>query len=125
IYAPHLREISRTWGSYLERIGYHVRDWFLGRMDQFRDIPRGVIAHSTHVRGIGACIDGVEKPRISVVLATGIPEATCRKISLEYLDPDSVREEDYQGRENEGILFVDHAGEILHRLARDKPAGGS
>ena len=23
----------------------------------------------------------------------------------------------YQGRETEGVLFVDHAGEILHRLA--------
>ncbi len=120
IYAPHVREISRTWGRYLERTGYHVRDWFLGRMDQFSDIPRGVLAHSTHVRGIGAFVDGVEKPRIAVVLATGIPEATCRKISLGYRDPASIRLQDYQGREDEGVLFVDHAGEILHRLATDR-----
>ena len=53
IFAPHVKEVSRTWGRYLERIGYHVRDWFLGRMEQFSDIPRGVLAHSTHVRGIG------------------------------------------------------------------------
>jgi nickel-dependent lactate racemase len=125
IYAPHLREISRTWGRYLERIGYHVRDWFLGRMDQFRDIPRGVVAHSTHVRGIGTFVDGVEKPRIEVALATGIPEAVCRKINLAYMDPASVRVEDYQGREDEGVLFVDHAGEILHRLAKDRPVVGA
>jgi len=125
IYAPHLREISTTWGRYLERIGYHVRDWFLGRMDQFRDIPRGVIAHSTHVRGIGSVIDGVEKPRIDVILATAIPEATCRKINLGYMSPGSIRVEDYQSRENEGVLFVDHAGEILHRLAQDRPAGSA
>ena len=122
ILAPHVREISRTWGPYLERTGYHVRDWFLGRMEQFRDIPRGVLAHSTHVRGIGTVIDGVEKPRIEVVLATGIPEATCRKINLGYRDPSALRVEDYQGREDEGVLFVDHAGEILHRLTKDRTA---
>ncbi|MGA2766409.1 MAG: lactate racemase domain-containing protein [Spirochaetia bacterium] len=125
IFAPHVKEVSRTWGRYLERIGYHVRDWFLGRMEQFRDIPRGVLAHSTHVRGIGTCIDGVEKPRIDVVLATGIPEETCRRINLGYRDPSSIRVEDYQGRENEGVLFVDHAGEILHRLAKDRAARSS
>ena len=64
IHAPHVREISRTWGRYIERTGYHVRDWFLGRMESFRDIPRGVLAHSTHVRGIGTFENGVEKPRI-------------------------------------------------------------
>ncbi len=122
ILAPHVREISRTWGRYLERTGYHVRDWFLGRMEKFRDIPRGVLAHSTHVRGIGTVVDGVEKPRIEVVLATGIPEATCRKINLGYRDPAALRVEDYQGREDEGVLFVDHAGEILHRLTKDRAA---
>ncbi|HVP17594.1 MAG TPA: lactate racemase domain-containing protein [Spirochaetia bacterium] len=125
IYAPHVRDISRTWGRYLERTGYHVRDWFLGRMEQFRDIPRGVLAHSTHVRGIGTFADGVEKPRIDVVLATGISEDTCRKINLGYRDPSTVRVEDYRGKEDEGVLFVDHAGEILHRLARDRAAGGA
>ncbi len=122
IYAPHLREISRTWGRYIERIGYHTRDWFLGRMDEFRDIPRGVIAHSTHVRGIGTFADGVEKPRIDVVLATGIPEEVCRRINLGYRDPATVRVEDYRNREEEGVLFVDHAGEVLHRLAKDRAA---
>ncbi|HUI72290.1 MAG TPA: lactate racemase domain-containing protein [Spirochaetia bacterium] len=122
IYGPHVREISRTWGHYLERTGYHVRDWFLRRMDQFRDIPRGVLAHSTHVRGIGQFVDGVEKPRISVVLATGIPEDLCRKINLGYRNPATIRLEDYQGKEDEGVLFVDHAGEILHRLAKDREA---
>jgi nickel-dependent lactate racemase len=125
ILAPQVREISRTWGTYLERTGYHVRDWFLGRMDQFRDIPRGVLAHSSHVRGIGVCVDGVEKPRIDVVLATGIPEATCKRINLGYMDPATVRVEDYQEREKDGVLFVDHAGEILHRLASDRAGAGT
>ncbi|MBN1837811.1 MAG: hypothetical protein JW820_18285, partial [Spirochaetales bacterium] len=116
IYGPHIREVSRTWGRYLERIGYHVRDYYLSQMERFREVPRAVLAHSTHVKGLGRYEGGVERSRIEVVLATGIPEAMCRQINLGYLDPAAVRLEDYQGREEEGVLCVDHAGEILHRL---------
>jgi nickel-dependent lactate racemase len=116
IYAPHITEISRTWGSYMEKIGYHVRDYFLSRPGQFTDIPRGVLAHSTHVRGIGTVENGIEKPRIEVVLASAIPPGMCGKISLGYLDPSTVNPDDYRNREAEGILFVENAGEILHRL---------
>jgi nickel-dependent lactate racemase len=120
IYAPHLKEVSFTWGKHLERVGYHVRDYFLAQMERFADVPRGVLAHSTHVKGLGTYENGVERPRIEVVLATGIPEESCRRINLGYLDPASVRLADYQGREAEGVLFVDHAGEVLHRLAGEK-----
>jgi lactate racemase len=59
----------------------------------------------------------VERPRIDVVLATGIPEFKCRQINLGYLNPDEIRISDYVSREEESILFVDHAGEILYKLA--------
>ncbi len=120
IWGPQIKEISRTWGAQLEKIGYHVRDYFLTRMNMFKGIPRGVLAHSTHVRGDGAFADGVERARVDVILATGIPEPVCRKINLGYMDPASIRREDYEGREEEGILFVDHAGEILHRLESER-----
>jgi nickel-dependent lactate racemase len=116
IYAPHIRDISRSWGKHLEKIGYHVCDYFLAQMDQFKDIPRGVLAHSTHVRGTGTYQNGVEKPRVEVVLATAIPKDKCEQINLGYLDPEEIRIEDYLDREEDGILFVDHAGEILYRL---------
>jgi len=51
-----------------------------------------------------------------VVLATSIPRETCDRINLGYMDPSKIRLSDYTGREEEGILFVDHAGEILYRL---------
>ena len=114
VYGPHIREISRTWGSYLERVGYHVADYFRGRMEQFGDIPRGVLAHSALVRGEGSFRDGVERPRIDVVLATGIAPELCARIDLGYLDPAAVNPDDYRDREAEGILYVDHAGETLH-----------
>jgi nickel-dependent lactate racemase len=116
IYAPHVKEISRTWGKHIERIGYHTRDYFLSRMDQFRDIPRGVLAHLTHVKGTGTWEGGVERPHVNVVLATSIPREKCRQVNLGYMDPRSIQLSDYMNKEDEGILFVDHAGEILHRL---------
>ncbi len=115
IYGPHIRSISHTWGTHLTRIGYHVRDFFLKQMDRYKDIPRGVLAHSSHVKGLGTYEGGVEKPRIEVVLATSIPEETCRRINLGFMDHSAIRLDEYQGREDEGVLFVDHAGEVLHR----------
>jgi nickel-dependent lactate racemase len=117
IYAPHITEISYTHGKWLDKIGYHTRDYFLKRMDQFAGVPRGVIAHSTHVKGIGTYIDGVERPRANVVLATGISRQRCKKVNLDYLNPDDINIADYENRQDEGILLVHHAGEVLHRLS--------
>ena len=119
IYAPHITEISVTHGRVIERIGYHVRDYFVKQMDKFSDVPGGVMAHSTHVRGIGTFEDGIEKGRISVVLAAGIPEPLCKKIDLGYRDPQSIRIRDWQNREEEGYLYVAKAGEMLYRLKND------
>jgi nickel-dependent lactate racemase len=120
LYAPHIDEISVTHGELIERIGYHVRDYFLKQRDHFADIPGGVMAHSTHLKGMGVYENGIEKPRITVTLATGIPEELCRRVNLGYRDPASVRVADWQEREDEGRLYAVDAGEILYRL-RDDP----
>lgn len=116
IYAPHITEVSRTWGSDIERIGYHIVDYFLEQPERFSDIPRGVLAHSTHVRGTGVMQNGVERPRIEVIIASQIRPEICEKINLGYLDPDKIDPDDYKNLEDEGILFVEKAGEILHRV---------
>jgi hypothetical protein len=123
IYAPHIDEISYTHGKLLDEIGYHVRDYFLKRWDKFKHYPGGVLAHSTHLRGIGEydAASGIESPRINVTLATRIPEERCRKLCLGYLDPDRINLEEWRGREAEGILLVPKAGELLYRL---KPKNG-
>ncbi len=117
IYAPHLHEISITHGALIEQVGYHVRDYFTGQWDRFRDVPWGVLAHSTHVRGTGTYVDGVEHPRVQVTLATGIPPEVCERINLGYRDPASIDVESFANREDEGILLVRKAGEQLYRLA--------
>jgi nickel-dependent lactate racemase len=117
IYAPHITEISYTHGNILDEIGYHTRDFFLKQWDKYKDYPRGVTAHSTHVKGIGTYIDGVETPRVNVILATSIGAERCRKVNLGYMDPDKINIDEYRNRTQEGILVVDHAGELLHRLS--------
>ena len=119
IFAPHITEVSMTHGETIRKIGYHTRDYFLKQMDRFKGVPGGVMAHSTHVKGIGAFEDGVERPRINVVLATGIPERVCRQINLGYRDPRSIKIEEWKDREDEGILYVQKAGEMLYRLRND------
>ncbi|MCL4707393.1 DUF2088 domain-containing protein [bacterium] len=119
IYAPHIKEVSVSHGKEIRRIGYHVRDYFLKQMDKFKDVPGGIMAHSTHVKGVGTFENGVEKPRMNVILATQIPEKVCRSINLGYRNPNSINVEEWQDREDEGILYVPKAGEILYRLKND------
>jgi nickel-dependent lactate racemase len=116
IFAPHIHEISITHGALIESIGYHCRDYFLKQWDKFKDLPWGVLAHSTHVRGIGQYENGVEKCRAQVTLATGIPRETCERINLGYRDPASIHLDDFANREEEGILVVPKAGEMLYQL---------
>jgi nickel-dependent lactate racemase len=116
IYAPHITEVSYTHGKYLNKYGYHVMDYVLQHQEKLKEVPRGIQAHMTHVIGQGTYENGVEKPRIKVTLATGIPEQVCSQINLGYKDPDDIDLESQKNREDEGILVVEEAGEILYRL---------
>lgn len=121
IYGPHIKEVSVTHGRYIKAIGYHTRDYFLAQMHRFKDIPGGVLAHSTHVRGIGTYEDGIEKCRVDVILATGIPEEECRAINLGYRDWRTINADDWKDKEDEGLLLVPRAGEVLYRLKEGNP----
>jgi len=119
IYGPHITRISATHGALIEGIGYHVRDYFLKQWERFADVPGGVLAHSTHVKGLGTYEGGVERPRATVTLATAIPEALCRKINLGYRDPATIDQDAWRDREAEGLLLVPRSGETLYRLRND------
>ncbi|MDD3948252.1 MAG: lactate racemase domain-containing protein [Anaerolineaceae bacterium] len=118
IYAPNITEVSYTHGKYLDKIGYHCRDYFTKQWSKFQNYPHGVIAHSTHLRGMGTYDEasGEEQLRIKVTLATGIPRERCEKIGLGYLDPATFNPQDWVGKEEQGILVVPRAGEMLYRL---------
>jgi nickel-dependent lactate racemase len=118
IYAPHLRHVSFTHGELIDKIGYHIRDYFLKYNDKLKSVPGTIKAHSTHVKGAGTFENGMEKPRINVVLATRVPKERCQKINLGYHNPDDVELSEWQGREDEGILLVKNAGEVLYRFKK-------
>ena len=121
IYAPHIHEVSVVHGALIEEIGYHCRDYFLADWERFKRYPWGTLAHSTHVRGIGKMENGVEKCRVRVTLATGISPEVCARINLGYRDPATIDLESFAGREDEGVLLVRKAGEMLYHL-REQPA---
>ena len=119
IYAPHVPEVSYVHGKLIDEVGYHCRDYFLGQWDRFRGYPGGILAHSTHVKGLGTydAARGVETPRIRVTLATGIPHERCVRINLGYQDPAPVDPARWQTR-RAGALVVPHAGEMLYRVGQ-------
>jgi nickel-dependent lactate racemase len=124
IYSPRITEVSYTHGKIIDEIGYHCRDYFMKQWERFKDYPGGVLAHSTHVKGLGRYdpASGRETPRIQVTLATGIPEERCRRINLGYLDPATINLDEWRGRESEGIVVIPRAGEILFRMRSGKSA---
>jgi nickel-dependent lactate racemase len=116
VYAPHLQVVSHVHGANIYKVGYHVRDYFLKQWERFKDIPLGVIAHSTHLRGSGSFSEGTEYPRIRVTLASRIPPQDCARLNLGYMNPDDIRPDEWRGRESEGVLYVPKAGEMLYRV---------
>jgi lactate racemase len=115
IYAPHLDEVSHVHGKYIHEIGYHVLEYFTKQWDKFKHVPLGVLAHSTHVRG-GGTFDGVEYPNFTVTLASKIPPEVCKQINLGYMNPSGIDIAEWQNREDEGILYVPKAGEMLYKV---------
>jgi nickel-dependent lactate racemase len=118
IYAPHVKEVSHVHGKLLDEIGYHCRDYFTAQWERFKAYPGGILAHSTHVKGLGtfdaSC--GLESPRIRVTLATGIPRERCQRLNLGYLDPADIDVEDERSHSGPESLVVPRAGELLYRV---------
>jgi nickel-dependent lactate racemase len=118
IYAPHLDVVSHVHERYIYEVGYHILPYFLNEWKRFQNIPLGVLAHSTHLRGSGVMEDGVEKANVRVTLASKISAEDCARLNLGYLDPLSIDFAAWKNREAEGVLYVPRAGETLYRLKR-------
>jgi nickel-dependent lactate racemase len=118
IYAPHVKEVSHVHGRLIDEIGYHCRDYFLSQWEKFEKYPGGILAHSTHVKGLGTfdAVSRVESPRIDVTLATGIKQERCRRVNLGYENPGAVDVEEYAA--DSRTLVIPRAGEQLYRVGR-------
>lgn len=114
IYAPHVRKLSTTYPEIYD-IGYHCRDYFVRQWDRFSHVHWGVLAHSTHLRGAGTWDErNGEQCRVTVTLATRIPEEVVRSVNLGYREPDTVDLDAYAA--DPDTLYVPDAGEVLYRL---------
>ncbi len=114
LFAPHITEIAAMHPEQ-QSLGYHCRDFFLAHWDEYKDYPRGELAHSTHLYGAGSYDPGRgERQRVRVSLATGIPEDVVLQANLGYLDPSSVDIEQWAA--DPDALVVADAGEILYRV---------
>ena len=116
IYAPHLEVVSHVHGKYIYEVGYHILPYFLNDWGRFKNIPLGVLAHSTHLRGSGMMENGTEKPNVRVTLASKISAEDCARLNLNYLDPSKININEWQDHEEKGVLYVPKAGEILFRV---------
>jgi nickel-dependent lactate racemase len=127
IYAPHVREVSRVHGRLIEEIGYHCRDYFLAQWDRFAGYPGGILAHSTHVKGLGTfdARSGRESPRITVTLATGIERERCGRINLGYAAPLDIDLDAWPTDAGAAEMMVPRAGEMLFRVGQPPDAGAS
>lgn len=120
IYAPHVTEVSEQHPEIYE-IGYHCTDYFTQQWDAFSHVPKGVLAHSTHVRGAGTydTNTATEHNRIKVTLCTQIPAEVCQQVNLGHL---ALADADFDAWNADPEVFVqENAGEVLYRL-RTSPA---
>jgi nickel-dependent lactate racemase len=89
IFAPHLTKLSETHGRLIEKYGYapleSVRD-MLGASQELRE-NLCIAAHLAHVAYAGRLDEeGRMIPRYRITMATGIDEATCKRVNLGFLD---------------------------------------
>ena len=115
VYAPNVKEFSYTHGKIIDRVGFHIKDYFLANFDRFKNEPPTVLAHCALVKGQGEYRNSVEYPRINIHLSTGIDKERCKKVNIGYINPKKIDVEKYKN--NDDYFVVENAGEILYRLS--------
>lgn len=115
IVAPHLREISSTHGHLIEKYGYapleQVRE-MVAWSDELR-ANLCVAAHLAHVSyGSARSATGSIVPRFRITLASGVSEAACRRVNLDFLDHHTIQLDDYA--RDPDTLIVPDAGRDLY-----------
>jgi hypothetical protein len=115
IYAPHLNQISATHGKLIEKYGYapleQVREMVEGSEELRANLA--VAAHLAHVSYSGSRnAEGRVVPRFRIVLASAVPEESCRRVNLGYMDPRTFHRANYENDPDTKI--VEDAGRDLY-----------
>ena len=117
IYAPRLTRLSETHGELIEKYGYapleSVRD-MLGVSAELRE-NLCIAAHLAHVAYAGRLDhEGRVVPRYKITMASGLDQATCRRVNLGYLDHREFDAEKF--RSDPDTLIVKDAGRDLYQV---------
>jgi hypothetical protein len=118
IFAPHLTGLSQTHGKLIEKYGYapleSVRD-MLGASEELRQ-NLCIAAHLAHVAYAGRIDEhGQVVSRYRITMASGIDEATCKRVKLGFLDYRTFDIESFA--EDPDTLVVKDAGRDLYKTA--------
>ena len=117
IYAPHLTKLSDTHGALIEKYGYapleSVRD-MIGASAELRE-NLCIAAHLAHVAYAGRTDEqGRIVPRYRITMATGLAEATCKRVNLGFLDHHTLDLNALNSHPD--TLVVKDAGRDLYRV---------
>jgi lactate racemase len=115
IYAPQVHTVSAVHGRLIERYGYAPVEIVCQLVEQSAELRANlcVAAHLAHVSFASRRDQyGRLVPRYDITLASGIDEATCRRINLGYMDPHTFRRQDYDAAPD--TLVVEQAGRDLY-----------
>jgi len=115
IYAPNLRTISETHGLLIEKYGYAPLDRVREMVALSAELQANlaVAAHLAHVSYAGRHdATGSVIPRYRITMASGLDEATCRRVNLGFMDYRLFRREDYES--DPDTLIVERAGRDLY-----------
>jgi len=115
IYAPRLHAISETHGLLIEKYGYAPLDRVREMVALSTDLQANlaVAAHLAHVSYAGRFdATGRLVSRFRIRMASGLDEATCRRVNLGYMDYRKFRREDYES--DPETLIVERAGRDLY-----------
>lgn len=119
IYAPHIKVFhsNKSINSDIIKAGYHCKDYIKNYIDKNTDFCRNSAAHLTNVSGPGEYNKSrnFEKLQFKVTLATGIPEDICKKVNLGYLDPNTLKKSDFEGKEK---LWIEDGGKYLYEFQK-------
>ncbi len=114
IFAPKLNCISATHGEAIERFGGYapiekIKDMVAASTDLQANLC--VAAHLAHVSYAGRSNGD---PNYQITLASNVTEDTCRRVNLNYLDPNRFDISAYQ--EDADTLIVERAGRDLYLI---------
>jgi nickel-dependent lactate racemase len=79
--------------------------------EEIEEITSGLMCQAVDVR-----LNRMVFDCIRVTLATRVPRARGERLNVGYMSPADLDEEEWKNREQEGILLVPKAGEMLYRV---------